>query len=48
MTSAGHVPEQALPAQDVRLAVDMIPTLAWSARSDGAADFFNHLWDLQI
>src|SRR5882724_10482634 len=44
MTSAGHAPEQALLAQDVRLAVDTIPTLAWSARSDGSADFFNQRW----
>ena len=24
--------------------VDTIPTLAWSARSDGSADFFNQRW----
>ncbi len=44
MTSAGHVSKQALPTQGVRLAVDMIPTLAWSACSDGGADFFNQRW----
>jgi PAS domain-containing protein len=44
MTSPGHASEQALLAQDVRLAVDTIPTLAWSARSDGSADFFNKRW----
>jgi len=44
MTSAAHGSEQTLPAQDVRLAVDTIPTLAWSARSDGSADFFNQRW----
>jgi PAS domain S-box-containing protein len=44
MTSAGHASEQDLPAQDVHLAVDTIPTLAWSARSDGSADFFNQRW----
>jgi hypothetical protein len=26
------------------LVVDAIPTLAWSARSDCFADFFNHRW----
>ena len=44
MTSAVHASEQVLPAQDVYLAVDLIPTLAWSARSDGSADFFNQRW----
>jgi formate hydrogenlyase transcriptional activator len=44
MISAEDASEQALPAQDVRLAVDTIPTLAWSARSDGSADFFNRRW----
>ena len=44
MTSAGHALSQALPEQDVRLVVDAIPTLAWSARSDGSADFFNQRW----
>jgi PAS domain-containing protein len=24
--------------------IDAIPTLAWSARSDGSADFFNQRW----
>jgi hypothetical protein len=24
--------------------VDAIPTLAWSARADGSADFFNRFW----
>jgi PAS domain-containing protein len=24
--------------------VDAIPTLAWSARADGSADFFNQRW----
>src|SRR6202158_834229 len=36
--------EQARQAQDVRLVIDTIPTLAWSARSDGSADFFNQRW----
>jgi hypothetical protein len=26
--------------QDIRLVVDTIPTLAWSAGPDGSADFF--------
>jgi PAS domain S-box-containing protein len=30
--------------QDIRLVVDTIPTLAWSAGPDGAADFFNQRW----
>src|SRR5260370_42382889 len=30
--------------EDVRLVVDAIPTPAWSARSDGSADFFNQRW----
>src|SRR6202166_4633873 len=41
MASAAHTSEQ---AQDIRLMVDVIPTLAWSARSDGSADFFNQSW----
>ena len=30
--------------QDIRLVVDTIPTLAWSAGPDGSADFFNQHW----
>src|ERR1700757_915392 len=30
--------------QDIRLVVDSIPTLAWSAGPDGSADFFNQRW----
>ena len=44
MASATHSSEQAREALDVRLVVDTIPTLAWSARSDGSADFFNQRW----
>ena len=44
MASVANGTEQARQAQDVRLAVDTIPTLAWSARSDGSADFFNQRW----
>ncbi len=44
MAAARNGSEQARPAQDVRLVVDAIPTLAWSARPDGSADFFNQRW----
>lgn len=49
MASAEHGSEHAREAQDVRLVdarliVDTIPTLAWAARSDGSADFFNQRW----
>jgi formate hydrogenlyase transcriptional activator len=44
MASTGHQYEQARQAQDVRLGIDAIPTLAWSARADGSADFFNQRW----
>ena len=44
MASAAHNSEQAWQAQDVHLVVDTIPTLAWSAHSDGSADFFNQCW----
>src|SRR5438445_13828513 len=40
MASAGQSTEQARQAQDV----DAIPTLAWSARPDGSAEFFNRRW----
>jgi PAS domain S-box-containing protein len=30
--------------QDIWLIVDAIPTLAWAARPDGSADFFNQRW----
>jgi PAS domain S-box-containing protein len=30
--------------QDIRLVVDTIPALAWSAGPDGSADFFNQRW----
>jgi PAS domain S-box-containing protein len=30
--------------QDIRLVVDTIPTLAWSARPDGSPEFFNQRW----
>src|SRR5712671_8165464 len=44
MTSTGHGFEEARQAQDIRRVFDTIPTLAWSARSDGSADFFNKRW----
>ena len=44
MTSSAHGSEQAREAQDVRLVLDTIPTLAWAAHSDGSADFFNQCW----
>jgi formate hydrogenlyase transcriptional activator len=44
MLSPRHGFEEARCWQDVRLVVDTIPTLAWSARSDGSADFFNQRW----
>jgi PAS domain-containing protein len=44
MASSGHGSERSPRAQDVRLVIDAIPTLAWSARSDGSADFFNQRW----
>src|SRR5580693_7386133 len=40
MASTGQNTEQARQAQDV----DAIPTLAWSARPDGSAEFFNRRW----
>src|SRR5690348_5502705 len=36
--------EQPGQVQDIRLVVDTIPTLAWSAGPDGSADFFNQRW----
>jgi formate hydrogenlyase transcriptional activator len=44
MTSVANGSEQALRAEDVRLVVDAIPTLAWSAQADGSANFFNQRW----
>src|SRR5438105_993670 len=39
-----HGFEEPGDVQDIRLVVDTIPTLAWSARPDGSADFFNQRW----
>ena len=44
MASARHGSSKPGLAQDIRLVVDTIPTLAWSAHSDGSADFFNQRW----
>src|SRR4029077_12560934 len=44
MTSAAWGSEQTHQLQGVRLVVDAIPTLAWAARADGSADFFNQRW----
>jgi len=39
-----HGFEESGNVQDIRLVVDTIPTLAWSARPDGSAEFFNQRW----
>src|ERR1700680_5069876 len=44
MASLQHGFEEAGNVQDIRLVVDTIPTLAWSAGPDGSADFFNQRW----
>src|SRR6202023_3431374 len=44
MTPAGQGSEDARQGPDIRRVLDTIPTLAWSARSDGSADFFNRRW----
>src|SRR6202790_2243034 len=44
MASLRHGFKEPGDVQDIRLVVDTIPTLAWSARPDGSADFFNQRW----
>src|ERR1700732_3869142 len=44
MASAAHSSRQYPQEQSDRLVIDTLPTLAWSARSDGSADFFNQRW----
>jgi formate hydrogenlyase transcriptional activator len=44
MPSAGNGSKQTRQAEDVRLVVDTIPALVWSARPDGSAEFFNRRW----
>src|SRR6202048_2349601 len=39
-----HGFEKSGDVQDIRLVVDTIPTLAWSAGPDGSAEFFNQRW----
>src|ERR1700737_1051725 len=44
MASLPHGFEEPGDVQDIRLVVDTIPTLAWSAGPDGSAEFFNQRW----
>ena len=44
MESLRHGFEQPGDVQDIRLVVDTIPTLAWSAGPDGSKEFFNQRW----
>src|ERR1700736_3955505 len=44
MASLPHGFEEPGDGQDIRLVVDTIPTLAWSAGPDGSAEFFNQRW----
>src|ERR1700722_17776046 len=44
MAPLRHGFEEPGDVQDIRLVVDTIPTLAWSAGPDGSADFFNQRW----
>src|SRR5258706_13465955 len=44
MSSPGQSSEQVRQAHDIRLVVDAFPTLAWSARPDGSAEFLNRRW----
>ncbi len=44
MASAANGSKRARQPEDVRLVVDTIPALAWSARLDGSAEFFNRRW----
>src|SRR6266849_8736742 len=44
MESLRHGFEEPGDEQDIRLVVDTIPTLAWSAAPDGSADFVNQRW----
>src|ERR1700704_6453535 len=44
MASLPHGFEEPGDVQDIRLVVDTIPTLAWSAGPDGSADFVNQRW----
>jgi PAS domain S-box-containing protein len=44
LVSAAPDPQHDPYEQDIWLIVDAIPTLAWAARPDGSADFFNQRW----
>jgi hypothetical protein len=44
MASLPHGFEEPGDEQDIRLVVDTIPVLAWSAAPDGSAEFFNQRW----
>jgi len=44
MASLRHSFEELGDVQGIRLVVDTIPTLAWSAGPDGSAEFFNQRW----
>src|SRR5439155_2452290 len=44
MASLRHGFEEPGDVQDIRLVVNTIPTLAWSAGPDASADFFNQRW----
>jgi PAS fold len=44
MASLRHGVEEPGDIQDIRLVVDTIPTLAWSARPDGSAELHNQRW----
>src|SRR6202789_653443 len=41
MTTLRHSVEEPGDVQDIRLVVDTIPTLAWSAGTDGSSEFHN-------
>jgi PAS domain S-box-containing protein len=44
MAALQHGVEEPGDVQDIRLVVDTIPTLAWSAGPDGSAEFHNQRW----
>jgi hypothetical protein len=44
MAATGHSSRRPEKAEDMRLVVDTIPALVWSARPDGSAEFFNQHW----
>jgi PAS domain S-box-containing protein len=44
MATLRHDVEEPGAVQDIRLVVDTIPTLAWSAGPDGSAEFHNQRW----